>query len=40
MDGELKCLNSAIHLKNKFNVGYELKVNFVCPNTREIYNLM
>ena len=31
MDGELQCLGSLTHLKNKFKVGYELKVEFEHP---------
>ena len=31
MDGELQCLGSLAHLKNKFKVGYELKVEFEHP---------
>ena len=36
MDGELQCLGSLTHLKNKFKVGYELKVEFENPEYQQI----
>ena len=37
VEGDLKCLGTIAHLKNKFNVGYELKVNFKPPERRQVY---